>query len=260
MVHLIRYRQGNSVVTAEAVAARYEEMVREVASGALPADARIVYKGRNRVFAICRGGEWLCVKAFRKPSLLNSYVYTHLRESKAKRSFEFANRLLTMGICTPEPIAYAEVKRRGRLLESYYISRYVEAENMRQWEDKPDAEPLLRAFAAEMVKIHRCGVLHKDFSPGNVLYVGPADGSYRFMLIDLNRMEFGVNNRSKLMRNFRAINLEAEQTRRLARYYAEAAGLDVGQTVEEASRQLEAYLRSKRRHRALKKIFKKKRK
>lgn len=238
----------------------YAAVMKEVASGVRPSDAEIIYKGRNCVYKISRGGRWLCVKAFRCPGAINSFIYTRLRDSKAKRSFDFAERLLSMGIGTPAPIGYAEVKSSGRLRESYYVSELIDADNLRQWEEKPDADSLVDAFAAEMVKIHRCGVLHKDFSPGNVLYLRDSDGSYRFFLIDLNRMEFGVRSHSRLMRNFRAINLDPAQTERLARRYAVAAGLDENRTAREAVDQLAAYFRSKKIHRALKRIFKKRRK
>ncbi|MDE7136738.1 MAG: lipopolysaccharide kinase InaA family protein, partial [Muribaculaceae bacterium] len=203
----MKYTQGKSLVNVVAVDSRCAEVMKEIASGAVPSDAVVIYKGRNCVYKINRGGQWLCVKAFRSPGMINSLIYTRFRDSKAKRSFDFARRLLSMGIGTPAPIGYAEVKSSGRLRGSYYVSQLLDADNLRQWEDKPDADGLVDAFAAEMVKIHRCGVLHKDFSPGNVLYTKDLDGRYRFYLIDLNRMEFGVRSHSRLMRNFRAINL-----------------------------------------------------
>ncbi len=260
MPYQIKYSQAGSLVNVVTIDPRYAPVMKEIASGALPSDAEIIYRGRNCVYKISRGGQWLCVKAFRRPGALNSLIYTRFRDGKAKRSFDFSLRLLSMGIGAPDPIGYAEVKRSGRLRESYYVSLLLDAGNLRQWEEKPDADALLNAFAAEMVKIHRCGVLHKDFSPGNVLYSKDAEGRYRFYLIDLNRMEFGVRSHSRLMRNFRAINLDPAQTVRLARRYAVAAGLDEDVVAHEAADQLAAYFRSKKIHRALKRIFKKRRK
>jgi len=34
------------------------------------------------------------VKSFKKPHLLNSIIYRYFRKSKARRSFEYANKLL----------------------------------------------------------------------------------------------------------------------------------------------------------------------
>lgn len=231
-----------------------------IALEGIPAGAELVYKGRNRVYAVDGSkGERLCVKCFRVPSLLNSYIYTNLRQGKARRSYENALLLKKLGIGTPEPFAYAEVKLRGRLRESYYICEMLPSENLRLWEEKPDCEPLLREFAHEMVKIHAAGVFFKDFSPGNALYTNYPGEGYRFYFVDLNRMEFGVKSRTKLMRNFRAINLSERETERLARLYAEAAGIDAAAAARDALGRLAAYKRSKKVHRffkRIKKIFK----
>ena len=38
--------------------------------------------------------------------------------------------------------------------------------------------------------MHEKGILHKDFTPGNILYKKD-DAGYHFMLVDINRMSFG---------------------------------------------------------------------
>lgn len=253
-------RSGRRTVRISVTDDKYLGMAEEIAANGMPDDAEIIYKGRNRVFKIVRDGEELCVKAFHCPGIFNSYIYTNIRESKARRSFDNAKALLSAGIGTPEPLAWIECKQGARLKEGYYISRYVDTENMRQWENMYDSEPLLTAFAREMVKFHDSGIYHRDFSPGNALFTRDSNGGYRFYFVDLNRMEFGVRNMRKLMRNFRAINLDEKETARLARIYADVAGLDPDATAREAVENLHAYLASKARHRALKSIFKRKRK
>lgn len=251
---------GKRTVKISATEEKYLELAEKIAAEGMPGDAEIIYKGRNRVYKVSFLGEKLCIKAFHCPRFPNSYIYTNFKKSKPRRSFDNANMLLTAGIGTPEPKAWVECNSRGRLKEGYYISEYVPSENMRQWENKADCAPLLKAFAREMLKIHNAGIYHRDFSPGNALYTGNSENGYKFYFVDLNRMEFGVHDRKKLMRNFRAINLNEKETDRLARIYAEEARLDPDATAKEAVDNLRAYMASKARHRAMKRIFKRKRK
>ncbi len=251
---------GKRTVKISAIGEQYLEMAEKIAENGIPEDAEIIYKGRNRVYRLTCNDEKFCIKAFHRPGIINSYIYTNIRKSKPRRSFENASMLLSAGIGTPEPKAWIECNSGGRLKEGYYISQYVQSENMRQWENKPDCEPLLRAFAREIVKFHNAGIYHKDFSPGNALYTRDDERNFKFYFVDLNRMEFGVRDRKKLMRNFRAINLNETETERLARIYADETGLDPDATAKEAVDNLHAYMASKARHRAMKRIFKKSRK
>jgi hypothetical protein len=59
------------------------------------------------------------VKSFKKPHLLNSIIYKYIRKSKARRSFEYANRLLENQIGTPQPIAYFEKTNLYQKLQEY---------------------------------------------------------------------------------------------------------------------------------------------
>lgn len=232
-----------------------------LASDGVPADAEMIYKGRNRVYALTLyTGERVNIKAFKIPKALNPYIYTLIRKSKAERSYENARKLISMGFGSPEPLAYIEVHDGVRLKESYYVCRQLEAQNMRHWEEKADCEPLLRALADEIVRLQKSGVWHKDFSPGNILYTGNNTDGYRFYYIDLNRMQFNVTDKATLMRMFRAINLDENETRRLGRYFGEAAGLDPEKTGDTAVGELRHYLEKKRRLRALKSIVKGKKK
>lgn len=233
-----------------------ECLVKTLVADGVPDDARIIYRGRNRVYALkLADGSEVNIKAFKIPRVLNPYIYTVLRKSKARRSYENSLQLLSYGIRVPEPLAYIEIRNGLKLGRSYYISRQIEAQNMRDWDDKPDTEPLLRALAREIVKIQQAGVLHKDFSPGNVLYTGNQTDGYTFYYIDLNRMKFGVHDHARLMGMFRAISLDPDQTGRLARYYGEAAGIDPELAEREGRAALQNYLDKKSRLRRLKKMF-----
>ncbi len=235
-------------------------LIQAIAAHGVPAEANEIYHARNSVYAYsCKDGTCLCIKDFHTPSAINSLIYTHLRRSKARRSYENARRLISMGFDTPDPVAYIEVHCGMRLTRSYYICRQIDgAEDLRLWHlrDAAVMSPVLDALAQYMVRLHRAGVYHKDFSPGNILY-RTEDGRRRFYLIDINRMNFGVQSRKRLMDNFSRIDIEsAEATADLARRYALAAGIDPETTASEAVAQLHKYLCGKHRHRMLKKLFK----
>lgn len=214
----------------------------------LPDGAEYIYRGRNSLYRFQMGETPVIVKDFKRPHILNRYVYTNLRKSKARRSFENALKIAGLGFLTPQPVAYCEVKRGLQLIWSFYLSVQLDgATEMRRWEENPDRETLLPAFAADMLRLHRAGVWHKDFSPGNILYKKDSAGNYNFYYVDLNRMQFDVTDKRKLMRMFRSINLNREEAQRLGRLYARAAGLDEDEIAAEALRQLEGYFAEQKR-------------
>ncbi len=231
------------------------DLAKRLASRGIPSEANIIYKGRNRIYTLSYRGVEVNVKAFRTPGMIKSYIYGST-DSKARRSYENALKLIELGFLTPEPIAYVEIHDGLRLKESYYVSRQIQASDVRCWENIPDNESLVRAIAQLLSRLHKAGVWHKDFSPGNVLYTGNAGAGYNMYLIDVNRMQFGVSSKRSLMDNFRAINIVPEETARLARYYAEYMDLDPDSTEKEALGVLHRFLRKKDFLHALKRIVK----
>jgi tRNA A-37 threonylcarbamoyl transferase component Bud32 len=221
----------------------------------VPEGTEIIYKGRNTVYRMPVNGVTLIIKAFKLPNVINAYIYTTLRKSKAERSYINAKRLQQYGFLTPAVVAYAEVRDGMKLRESYYISEEFKGSEIREWEKLPDSESLLHALAGEMVKMHEAGVWHKDFSPGNVLYSGDKDKGYRFYYVDLNRMQFGVKSKKKLMSMFKSINLNREETLRLAREYAKVSGRPIAEVEAEANMAMDAYHKRRQDKQRLKKLL-----
>jgi serine/threonine protein kinase len=160
----------------------------------------VIYKARNEIRLIHAGGVDMVVKSFRVPHLINRIAYASIRQSKAIRSYLNAIRLEEEGVCTPSPIAYIE-ERNGCLLgRSYYISVYIPGCNtLRDLHDCDlgSVREIAEAFAHFTASLHAARILHRDYSPGNILYRkdGEADGSadglaYTFCLVDINRMSF----------------------------------------------------------------------
>lgn len=145
----------------------------------------IIYSGRNLLYKAELGGRQWAVKKFAK-GIWHAIAYS-FHSSKAKRSMLHAESLLSIGIDTPEPLAYAERRGPGNLLlESWYISAYREDKSLKDGiaEGIPG---LMEAFASLAAKMHEFGVLHRDMNNTNVR-IKKTKESMELSLIDLNRM------------------------------------------------------------------------
>ncbi len=239
---------------------RYEylrDSITRIIEGERPADCEVIYKGRNTLYRVNLSGTDVVVKDFKTPHFINRWVYTNLRPSKARRSYENAMKMIDAGFLSPEPIAYGEQKVNGQLRHSYYISAMLSgATEMRRWTEIPCIDTLLPAFAAEMLRLHRAGIYHRDYSPGNILFTGNASEGYKFHYVDLNRIEFDCHNQATLNRMFRSIAWPSlEETKHLAKLYAQAAGCDPALMEQVAEKEYNGYKRSLETRTFLKNLF-----
>ena len=158
--------------------------------------SEVIHEGRNSIKVITTpDGLRLNIKRYHVPKGPNLFVYSWgLRKPKGLRAFEYPFILLAKDIQTPEPVAYIEERGSFNLLGyTYFISLQIDDYrtlydfgNATEGTYEEAAEALGR-FAASM---HEKGILHKDFTPGNILYKKD-DAGYHFMLVDINRMSFG---------------------------------------------------------------------
>ncbi|MDR1810528.1 MAG: hypothetical protein LBR34_09050 [Prevotella sp.] len=185
-------------------------------------EGRTIYSGRNEIRIFEAGQLKLVAKSFRKPHIFNQIAYSFFRPSKAERSYGHAVRLLEKGIDTPAPVAYIEDYRGGLLAASYYIAVYKEYPGLlRELDFRPleEVRELVEAFAHFTADLHNKGVLHIDYSPGNILYKHE-NGQYSFCIVDLNRMKFtGVNMKTGCF-NLRKLWATDEIMTCIARIYA----------------------------------------
>ena len=158
-------------------------------SGTLFADGR-----RNKIKTFPLGDITVNVKSFKVPNAINKVVYRYFRKGKARRSYEYANRLLDQGIGTPQPIAYFENLQPLSLQDSYYMSEQLDADltfrQLIEFPDYPEHETILRQFTQFTFKLHEKGIAFQDHTPGNTLIKKTGPGQYEFFLVDLNRMSF----------------------------------------------------------------------
>jgi len=170
------------------------------------AHERMIGKGkRNKIKIVTLNAIDYNIKNFKLPNAINQVVYKFFRKSKAKRSFEFANKLLSFGIKTPKPIAYFEYTTPLLFKKSYYISEHLEYEltyrELINIPDYPNHEEILRLFTRFTFQLHEKGINFLDHSPGNTL-IRKVNGEYEFYLVDLNRMEFQDMSFDARMKNF----------------------------------------------------------
>lgn len=168
-----------------------------------------VVKGdRNSIKKVVLQNVEVNVKQFKKPNSFNAFVYKYIRQSKAKRSFDYANKLISFNVLTPFPVAYVEETSVLGLKSSFYISKHVNYDFdfrvLIHQQDFPDRINILKQFTGFTFKLHENNVNFLDHSPGNTLIV-QKEGNYDFYLIDLNRMSFETMTFDKRMRNFRRL-------------------------------------------------------
>lgn len=192
-------------------------------------EGEVLVKGsRNIIKTNFFEGQKVNIKCFKKPNTFNSLVYSVLRPTKAKRSFEYAQYLLENGILTPEPLAYIENREGIRLKDSYYICRHIDYDftfrELIHNPDFPDRKNILEQFTEFTYRMHEARVNFLDHSPGNTLIVDKGNGSYEFYLIDLNRMKFEAIGIEARMANFRKLWPSKTMVKIIAAKYAELTG------------------------------------
>lgn len=189
-----------------------------------------IYEGnRNSLKIVDFDDQIICIKAFKKPHLINKILYAYVRKSKAKRSFEYAERLLSKGIGTPKPIAYVENTDWFGLKDSYYICEYIEADytfrNMLKLEDAQIKEKVIRQFVAFTYKLHCAHVEFIDHSAGNTLIKNNGNDNFSFFLVDLNRTNFDKKmNLDERIKNFSKLTSSQEIVTLMSNEYAKLTG------------------------------------
>jgi hypothetical protein len=216
---------------------------------------------RNKIKLFDLNGKIVNVKSFKIPHFINKIAYKYFRKSKAKRSFEYANKLIELGIGTPEPIAFVEFSSLLGLENSYYVSEHLLCDltyrELVEVPDYPDRDNILRQFTKFSFDLHEKGIEFLDHSPGNTLIKKNANGNYNFFLVDLNRMEFhnemSFETRMKnLCRLTPLKEMVATMSNEYAKYYNEPEEKIFNTLWEDTSDFQEKFYRKKRLKKKLK--------
>ena len=193
-----------------------------------------IFKSRNEVKIFEVDGYLLNVKAFKIPNLINRFVYVYFRGSKAARSYQYARKFLSLGIATPAAVGFVECTESGLLKESYYISiHYKNDFTLREVLNYQvaDHDLILRQWVRfTYEKLHRNGIFHLDYSPGNTL-ISRKENLFDFQIIDLNRMRFGKISFEQGLFNFRQLDTNRQTLELLASEYASLCFKDSGRAI-----------------------------
>jgi len=212
-------------------------------------EGSLVYIARNQLRHYSVGGYDVIVKRYKQPHLINRIAYSYLRPSKAKRAYEYAFRLLKLGVDSPAPIAYIEEYSCGLLTYGYFISIYEKDYSLIRelMAGNQEDAPLIKALSLYIAELHHKGVLHLDMSPGNILYKKEGD-DFHFTLIDINRMQF-LSTVSKIRRfkSFKRLSEDKDTLTTVAGYYAAAAGLNEDESIREINRYSSKFFSARKR-------------
>jgi hypothetical protein len=188
-----------------------------------------IYKARNELKKIELNGITIVIKKYKRPHIINQLVYGFLRKSKAKRAFLYAQKLLSLSIITPAPIAFIEETQHGLLKESYFISLFCPFPHLLRelWDyTETDKTLLIHAFASFTATIHNQQVYPIDYSPGNILFERIQNG-YSFSLIDINRMQFKYVSPRMAAYGFRRLHIDEKTLVEIATAYAQIQHIEV---------------------------------
>lgn len=178
---------------------------------------------RNVVKIFDIDGERFNFKSFKQHNVINRHVYKYYRKSKAKRSFEYAQMLLSKGFHTPEPVAYVENFDFWGLTSSYYISLQLEDSPTLMEvivnHSFPEREKMIREYAQLMFRLHEQGFEFLDNAPGNFI-IKKENGVSQFYMVDLNRMSFHEMDLDQRLKNFARLTSDQEVMKIISDEYA----------------------------------------
>ncbi len=203
----------------------YENFVKEIDSfiDSFATSGESIKDKRNKLKLFELNDIVVNIKSFKVPHILNQIVYKFFRQSKAQRSFEYANKLSELGVGTPQPIAYYEFPSLLFFKKSYYVSEHQNYDltyrELSHDLNYPNHEKILRAFTRFTYSLHQKGILFLDHSPGNTLITIQDDG-YHFSLVDLNRMVFKPLSFTTRIKNFERLTTHESIVRVMSDEYA----------------------------------------
>lgn len=210
---------------------------------------------RNIIKVVNINGKELNIKSFKVPHAINKIVYRFFRKSKAQRSFEYANKLLELGVGTPKPIAYFEYSSSFFFGRSFYVSEHLECDMTYRELTKdfniPDYDAILRAFTRFTYDLHQKNIHFLDHSPGNTLIKKIGD-KYHFYLVDLNRMHFGPMDFETRIKNFSRLTIHKSMVEVMSDEYAKCSGEDYDKIFDLMWKETEAFQEKFNRKKRLK--------
>ena len=202
---------------------RSEKIIGPIISPPLRGTRRVLHCGRNTLYE----QDGLVIKAFAKPGFLKALLYGFFIKSKARRSYENAQRLMENEVYTPDPVAYCEVRVCGFLRDSYYVCRKAVGTHtfneLIGHPEFPNRNEILSSIGWYTACMHEIGALHQDYSGGNIMF--DEDGFVE--VIDLNRIRWRKHiGFEEGCKNFERLNIDREALTVMAESYAAVRHFD----------------------------------
>jgi hypothetical protein len=196
----------------------------------------VLQDARNKIKQVSYNDADYVVKSFKRPTILRAIFYTLFRRSKAQRSYDYSLKIANF---VPRALGFVEFYQHKLLTKSYFISELF-AYDFTVREALIDLtfanrEKVFRSFAKFSFELHQQGILHKDFSPGNIL-IKRQGTEFEFKVIDINRMSFGVLSTPQRMKNFSMLWASDADLDRIVTEYALLANLDLAMCLAMANR------------------------
>lgn len=237
---------------------RSARRIREIADN-FDSEGTLIYKGRNTLRRVDADGHQLVVKRYKKPNIFQRVAYTWFQPSKARRAFDYAARLLAIGVDTPAPAAWIERRRGGMTSEYFFFSEPTEATSMARLatDDSPLPPDAAEALAQFMASMHTLGFLHGDANLSNILFTRKPDGKFHFSVIDTNRSKWVDKQPTEKQRVENLVRLSHNRAllSDFGRRYAAITGLDPDRFAALLLRRLDSFEAVRVRRAKFKKIL-----
>ncbi|MGA2093473.1 MAG: lipopolysaccharide kinase InaA family protein [Sedimentisphaerales bacterium] len=125
-------------------------------------------------------GKDIVIKRYNHRGLFHLLRHT-IMGSRAKQSWLYGYRLMMLGIPTPKPVAYIELRKGPLVWKSYLITEYVDGQNLHYFlRDKAIGQErrfvVVRQILEMIENLHKNKITHRDLKPTNILVTadGPA--------------------------------------------------------------------------------------
>ena len=207
-------------------------------------EGTLLHDGRNQLRVLTHEGVDYVVKCYQVPVLPNRLVYGFLRASKARRALLNACRRMEIGVGSPLPVGYINIRNGLLFTHSYMVtvrSRCPYRYDMLLTRRFDCLEQVCREVGRCTALMHEHGMCNMDYSRGNILFevrkplptaqgveADAAEGPARVRLemVDLNRIRYGRVSMRKGCRNFDRLPADGRMHRWMAEEYARVRRLD----------------------------------
>lgn len=182
------------------------------------------------------GIQWqrICYQILSQPPPYQPVCIWHISSIQGKTLLRPCRNAAEIGVGTPQPVGYMNI-RSGLLFDkSYYISLlstcpYIYDNLFTQQFDY--AEEVFRAIGKVTARLHEHGYAHKDYGRANILFQKTPNG-ITIEIVDLNRMYIGPIDMKTGCKNFERLPATPQMHRWMAEEYAKTRNFDVEKCFE----------------------------